>query len=52
MQVDSLKQGEQVIQLIKEAIGESPNLNLVFGGDIPEGLPHARDYIWGVPLVD
>ena len=56
MQVDSIEQGEQVMQLIKEnieeTIGESPNFSLVLGGDIPEDIAHARDYIWSEPLVD
>ena len=56
MQVDSIKQGEQVMRLIKkdieETIGESPNFSLVFGGDIPEDIAHARDYDRSEPLVD
>lgn len=51
IQVDSIKQGEQIMRLIKKDIGES-NLSIVFGGDIPEGIGHARDYDWREPLVD
>lgn len=51
MQVDSIEQGEQIMRLIKKDIGES-DLSIVFGEDIPEGIPHARDYDWREPLVD